>query len=134
MSTKKHVHEFKMGKSKKVSVCTCDAFKHENLKPDEVIVGIEAEHTPGPWYAEERDPSEWYVTTGQDGRDIAILETISNGKANARLIAAAPELLEALKVAREWIGSDAPAYQNGAWVLKDAQKQVEKAIAKAEGH
>ncbi len=53
-------------------------------------------HTPGPWYADE----EQSVIDGivipfvhVDGKKIAEVNTI----ANARLIAAAPELLEALE-------------------------------------
>jgi hypothetical protein len=34
----KHTHEYKEGKSKKVSVCFCGSFKHINLKAEDVIV------------------------------------------------------------------------------------------------
>lgn len=62
------------------------------------------EHTPGPWQAEEASvrgiTQEWFVRV--DGDDIAIASDIrdrngNHSEANARLIAAAPELLEALE-------------------------------------
>jgi hypothetical protein len=56
----------------------------------------QGKHTPGPWYVEERNPAEYDITTGEDGDDVALVRTdhfLDNGKANARLIAAAPELL-----------------------------------------
>ena len=59
------------------------------------------EHTPGPWQAEEASvrgiTQEWFVRV--DGDDIAIASDIrdrngNHSEANARLIAAAPELHE----------------------------------------
>lgn len=53
-------------------------------------------HTPGPWrYAESRH--EFYVSAGVGDDPIDTIAGDIYGEANARLIAAAPELLEALK-------------------------------------
>jgi hypothetical protein len=54
-------------------------------------------HTPGPWTFdnEPTDDGTWYVQDS-DGRDGQWVAEVAN-EANARLIAAAPELLEALK-------------------------------------
>lgn len=56
-------------------------------------------HTQGPWYVEERNPGEYDITTGENGQDLAfLLDGINtNPEANAWLIAAAPDLLEALE-------------------------------------
>lgn len=59
-------------------------------------------HTPGPWGARPTDPSEavdfWWLVS-RDNRDIGAINgsaTDPVAQANARLIAAAPDLLEAL--------------------------------------
>ena len=67
---------------------------------------MEAKHTPGPWKVDKELTSrsgEWLIAmdAGDKGRGIAIAETrVATGAelANARLIAAAPELLEALQL------------------------------------
>jgi len=56
-----------------------------------------SKHTPGPWKASLRhgNSDEWEIMSPSDGNwKVATVDTI---KANANLIAAAPELLEALK-------------------------------------
>ena len=66
------------------------------------------EYTPGPWLAKRAEGGgyfEWYV--GRDGENCSIAEDITDpvtrdpSEANARLIAAAPELLGALKMMLE---------------------------------
>lgn len=54
----------------------------------------EAKHTPGPWQA-QREGELARLFGGPDGRFVARVEGAS--AADARLIAAAPELLEALQ-------------------------------------
>lgn len=69
---------------------------------------IEAAPTPGPWKAIS-DPS-WYPwdgaieIRGADGSPIAWLGAGSNETVDARLIAAAPQMLDALKFALTIIG------------------------------
>ena len=72
-------------------------------------------HTPGPWKVYHDNGSFgsggcWGVETDEPsphGRTIAVMaqgnyENAPNARANARLIAAAPELLDALKGMLEW--------------------------------
>lgn len=88
-------------------------------------------HTPGPWKVEKELTSrtgEWLIAkdAGDRGRWIAIAETVpATGKelANARLLAASPELLEAL--------SDALAdFDN--WAAHEDNYQHEHLVAWAE--
>lgn len=85
------------------------------------------QHTPGPWDLEDHGykyviskPGEGYITRDvcrMDGSTMAAFDQ----KANARLIAAAPELLAALKEL------DAKPEHTNSWLKARA------AIAKAEG-
>ena len=64
-------------------------------------------HTPGPWIADvatdENERVELFIR--RDGDAVAIAGDISS-RANARLIAAAPDLLEALRAATSFPLSD----------------------------
>jgi len=89
----------------------------------------ETKHTPGPWDCEE------FVVTADDVGEPCYAyfsdgERIPTTKANARLIAAAPELLEALELMRR-VGDDKFSLRT-EWVK--AVEQVDAAIAKARGH
>ena len=72
---------------------------------------MEAKHTPGPWKIEVELGSrhgEFLIAkdAGDRGRGIAVAETRTGSgseRANARLIAAAPELLEACQTFAEWL-------------------------------
>ena len=111
-------------------------------------------HTTGPWSADKATYHNGYVEhfVARDGDAVAIAgdvtdpETRQPSEANAQLIAAAPELLEALKALTtnphinlgdlvykvrdsEGEGWDGP--QVKAW--SDAVQAAEAAIAKAEG-
>lgn len=55
------------------------------------------QHTPGPWEVDGQ-----YVH-GPDGRRFLAVAGDGEGIANARLIAAAPDLLAALRKALEWV-------------------------------
>lgn len=87
-------------------------------------------HTPGPWkYSTEPQPNGCPII-GAQGLMIAMLAHTVNqadqretALANARLIAVAPELLEALKRIR----------QTGVFVGAIAQEMMDTAIAEAEG-
>lgn len=88
-------------------------------------------HTPGPWkvWTHPRNENEVYVD-GANGRSVCYVihddDERKEQKADAVLIAAAPDLLEALK-----------AYQEANRVSNDSQAELyemaEAAIAKAEG-
>lgn len=55
-------------------------------------------HTPGPWrYEAGRDGRPPYVIRGTEGGFVVVGMTADRQEADARLIAAAPELLQALE-------------------------------------
>lgn len=89
---------------------------------------MNAKHTPGPW--SEFGPGNPQVYGGDPVRRIAVLDRQTGASmdecyANARLIAAAPELLAALEGVRDfWAGGDCP---------EDLWEELTTAIAKAKG-
>lgn len=98
-----------------------------------------SKHTPGPWKWVEIDPKDkdWGACEiATDDASDKMIARIVLGTANARLIAAAPDLLESARWALDFLRAtkrDCP--QNGAqdeaWVT--FIRHLEKAIAKAEG-
>ncbi|MCK5605076.1 hypothetical protein KAR91_24515 [Candidatus Pacearchaeota archaeon] len=92
-------------------------------------------HIKGPWKAGEIIENDFeprhIVIRGQNGIKMiakAIYgQTDKEREDNAHLIAAAPELLEALKFIVEYVDDQ------GEWSHLDAFKQANKAINKAEG-
>lgn len=88
-----------------------------------------SKHTPGPWKAVPTafGPIDIVVS---DGRDIVTVYGggTGNKEANARLIAAAPDMLEALKQAQ----TNFKTYDRFK-VDVDAMRKIEAAIAKATG-
>lgn len=80
-----------------------------------------SEHTPGPWIARKDpnaiSPDDWCVGTSDQHIDkVAVCS-----ECDARLIAAAPDLLEALRMAQTIIGHpDDPASQHIAHVISKA--------------
>jgi len=85
-------------------------------------------HTPGPWHIDMNSDEEWLGVWNKDGC-IAAIES-DNPEEDARLIAAAPEMYEALLVARHYV---AIAPDNGTPFVYQDLATVERAIAKAEG-
>ena len=120
-----------------------------------------AEHTPGPWgiigeedlpkYDDlvviafdvsapgEFPPSLYICNIGSDGGRYMSLAPVEAGPqwpvslANARLIAAAPDLLAACKAIEPHIASDHPVTDNEHPYLT-AVRQLRAAIARAEAH
>lgn len=108
-------------------------------------------HTPGPWrlWLSPNEPGVFTLhgaSRGPQGRDLTIARRNSGtpngaeGIANARLLAAAPDLLAGLKVMEETVmrlglardqGDDVWAAAVGAQFA--ALRQARAAIAKAEG-
>jgi hypothetical protein len=91
-------------------------------------------HTPGPWQLEDADPNEEFeifVPAQPCGRyNIATVcygydePFESQQHANAKLIAAAPEMLDALKKARHWLEG---------WASAETEiSLLDRVIAKAE--
>lgn len=100
---------------------------------------MESKHTPGPWHVEEPfgEPGTYIAVTFPGFSPGLVCRMIDQartpeGKANARLIAAAPDLLAALEslhaVHRAFSSAD-----NWTSFDDDARAAAEAAIAKARG-
>jgi hypothetical protein len=97
-----------------------------------------SKHTPGPWKWAKSRGMNAYEIHGADGSYIGdvwgVDEPVPNGikrehqKPNARLIAAAPEMLEALRDVLEMIATDDLVPESVSYM-----QQARAAIAKAEG-
>lgn len=91
--------------------------------------------TPGPWETSVNDEGQWDVCAEGGGDMVADLSDCpENAEGNARLIAAAPDLLAALKGLRaaalsEYVSCDCP----NASICRPSIKAADAAIAKAEG-
>jgi exonuclease III len=99
-------------------------------------------HTPGPWKAitHEATGGGDYILILAGSWDIAhnrhSARDWEEEKANSRLIAAAPELLEALKACLELLDANAePEYDDTSHeiAISPAREMARAAIAKAEG-
>lgn len=77
-------------------------------------------HTPGPWRIGDGESSRVYLVNGPDGAIGEVVYADARNPADARLIAAAPDLLAALE---ECVSTLRPYYRNIA----------RAAIAKARG-
>lgn len=97
-----------------------------------------SKHTPGPWKVHPYrnvsvGPYNKGIDVGPYGRAVARVigafeeqHAGPEAEANARLIAAAPEMLRVLKVVESFMDAVGPAY-------RDDLQQVRDVIAKAEG-
>ena len=89
------------------------------------------QHTPGPWNFDEHNGKLWITDDTGIGTIALLIPEPDKGiwdedKANARLIAAAPELLEALKIAMHYMEGDSDDEQEEA-----DYSTIKEAIAKA---
>jgi hypothetical protein len=89
-------------------------------------MSTQGKHTPGPW---EHDGDEITSTSGDYIATTAYGVSESQAEANARLIAAAPDLLDALREIAE-VPPESGRYRE--W-MERAQRIAESAIAKATG-
>lgn len=104
---------------------------------------MSASHTPGPWQATHSDPNEgfdcWWITACPASNMEKEVATVSGGyphethEANARLIAAAPALLEAaIYAVQQLADGDIPDHdENGE--DNDPFERLREVIAKATG-
>jgi hypothetical protein len=99
------------------------------------------EHSPGPWNSSCYGDGS-FIVRGHYGRIVCTRDRVpfprrEESEANARLIAAAPELLEALQKAREYVakvnGSIVGAIGHDNTIVKPDLDLIDAAIAKAEG-
>ena len=108
---------------------------------------MSAQHTPGPWWL-QADGAGWYVEcTPERGYSVAYIRSEvaeddpdtpdAEKEANARLIAAAPDLLEALKeLSRSFIGTYSDDQRSDDEINNHREhweRMARAAIAKATG-
>ena len=102
-------------------------------------MSTEAKHTPGPWTSRATASlgPQYVVYPEAAGPDVAIVYDHDGcTEANARLLASAPELLEAL---RQWRSTIGPMSIGERWTTEQAlaaykcMSASRAAIAKAEG-
>ena len=93
----------------------------------------ETKHTPGPWEATEMGVIAQVCTSHGNFYTCALIDPDNNeDKANAMLIAAAPEMLQALKHALDFIHS--LPYEHSNCPSTKLQDELFDTIAKAEGN
>ncbi len=98
-------------------------------------------HTPAPWKAIHNDEEDWSVIKTEGKPSIGTLficEHVSqghdDGESDAKLIAAAPELLDALeKVQAYQIEAEIGSLANAQRMFFELKPIVESAIKKAKG-
>ena len=102
--------------------------------------GTTTTHTPGPWRVIFKNitdtPEVWAEPRPHQQYMIALLgrnDTLRPAEANARLIAAAPDLLAALEAAHAALTLAALGSSNAQQEARTAKARVEAAIAKARG-
>ena len=89
-------------------------------------------HTPGPWFVDHKSPFLVWAGDDIDGRHIAHIGPANDTPRfdvdgpNARLIAAAPDLLEALEYCLDCLGDEFA-------LPSDCQSTARAAIARARG-
>jgi hypothetical protein len=98
----------------------------------------QATHTPGPWEISKNEAGELDICEAGAGNMLADLAKCKNAEANARLIAAAPDLLEALRGLIDQLeaaGIHIPGEDSGQWHGAEgiSFSRAIEAIAKAEG-
>ena len=93
-------------------------------------------HMPGTWYTSDKGPSgphyQGQVAVEETGRTVAITYDDEGGH-NARLIAAAPEMLAACQAALQNIGGLIDGEDISRTQLKGRHLELTNAIARATG-
>lgn len=92
-------------------------------------------HTPGPWFVQHSSHQGGLLIKPVPGQVVAQCDELPEMQANARLIAAAPDLLAALKALRDYCWNNIAYF--GDPVDGDAEanaldRVVDAALAKAE--
>lgn len=101
----------------------------------------EVRYTPGPWVTQPdqlgRDGARWWVHDGDYGDIALVLAPLvredwvaEEAEANARLIAAAPDLLAACRALAKWMDDRGPMMGGRTG---EVHRLVTAAIARAEG-
>ena len=80
-----------------------------------------AAHTPGPWFVQESDHADTGLLIKPiPGQVVAECDPVPEMEANARLIAAAPELLEALQACVKLLREDGTTTQRALAAIAKA--------------
>lgn len=92
------------------------------------VAAVPSSHTPGPWNCDQEsiDP-EWWIVTIKGGLIVANVNAHFHQEANARLIAASPDLLAAL----QWLSDETGDPASPTRPSVDAMQAARAAIAKA---
>lgn len=101
---------------------------------------MDAQHTPGPWGIESCYDGGRTICEMRSAERLVCVNATEDADprgyyatdANARLIAAAPDLLAALLLLKSWVDNWSPDFTNDPEWPGDAEK-IRAAIAKAEG-
>ena len=90
-------------------------------------------HTPGPWIAQNVGGKGWFIVTQDDLILAMTLKGDDSDEADARLVAASPELLAALEAIVEWLCDNGPVVDDGIThpLFVKANNLARAAIAKA---
>jgi hypothetical protein len=99
-------------------------------------MNTQTKHTPGPWRVARQNPSpttgEWMIAGGKPGY-LAEIRDCGSGDvtANARLVAAAPELLAALQQCADYLDCIPEAAAGGCDDARELVRIARNAISKA---
>ena len=95
------------------------------------------EHTKGPWTIEKEDGEFWAIYSGSELVADVLHKyasfTMAEGEANARLIAAAPDLLAMCRLAAKYVAKMVADDVKTALPPIVALNRIEAAIKQAEG-
>jgi hypothetical protein len=104
------------------------------------VISVERKHTPGPWFYEE-DDYMWQLFGGNGIMPLQLLKAPKRdtpyaeywpNEADANIIVAAPDMLEALRDVLKWVRTwDKPLMHD--MMTTGTYDKVQKAIAKATG-
>lgn len=98
----------------------------EHSKVESVTTDHVVSHTPGPWSVYERNP----LCIESPHGNIGLVNLARASEADARLIAAAPDLLAALKEMGDWIAAGLQA-SDEAWPDARCLQHTEEIAARA---
>jgi hypothetical protein len=87
-------------------------------------------HTPGPWYLDAHDEKGWFLLS-ESGPDI-MAEPFDCADADARLIAAAPDLLEACESFLQMFKTGSNCDKRNPYTRPEVKAAI-AAIAKVKG-
>jgi len=95
-------------------------------------------HAPGPWKITHSEVNGYHVSDST-GWGVAVVLKDTNDEANARLIAAAPQMFEALEAcAAYWYYKRSPSIPEQSELIslgaEQAQRLIKAAIAAAKGN